>query len=300
MPYPVHIPRAPQAPGSTTVRSCRVSAIFVALLLMPWVLPAGAHAQTDNAPEAADEAPYNADLDQAARIRYQQGTSAFDSGDYDTALERFRQAYELSPRPALLYNIAATLDRLRRDEEAADALRAYLEAVPDAPDRTEIEARLRVLDAAIAERHAAEEARAAQAAEEEARRQQEERELIQPPPPEERSGLHPAIAISVGGAALVAGGLIVWSGLDARSRNDDYETYARSAGANREEARRLFDETRSAETRTNILIGVTGALAAASAILFVFTDFGGGDDDDVAIRVGATPDGGAAFVGGSF
>ncbi len=92
---------------------------------------------------------YDPELDEAARLTFVRAREAFDAGEYEDALRRFRQAYELSPRPTLLYNIAATLDRLRRDQEAADALRAYLDALPDAPDRTEVEARLRVLDATI-------------------------------------------------------------------------------------------------------------------------------------------------------
>ncbi|MEM6958290.1 MAG: hypothetical protein AAF645_21585 [Myxococcota bacterium] len=249
------------------------------------------------------------ELDEAARITFNRARAAFDSGDYETALTRFRQAYELSPRPTLLYNIAATLDRLRRDEETADMLRQYLEAVPDAPDRVEIEARLNVLDNAIAERRQAQDAAAAEAAarqeEEDARRRAEEEEARRREEEERRraeeggGGLHPAIAFSVGGAALVAGGLIIWSGLDASSKNDDYEEFATSPGATLEQAEQLFDDTRSAERRTNALIGVAAGLGVASAVLFIFTDFGG-DEDDTAVSVGPTQGGLAMSVGGTF
>lgn len=257
------------------------------------------------------------ELDEAARITFQRARAAFDAGDYETALSRFRQAYELSPRPQLLYNIAATLDRLRRDVEAVAALRAFLEASPETPDRVEIEARIRVLDGIIQQREdqenatreaeeqrAADEARrqaeaeAAAAAEEERRRQAAEQ-------PEPSSGLHPAIAISVGGAALVAGGLIVWSGLDASSRNDTFTEYANATPASpaaRVEGQRLYDQTRSAEKRTNALIGVAAALGVAAGVLFVFTDFGGGDDeeDGVVLRGGASPQGGSMVLEGTF
>ncbi|MCA9612447.1 MAG: hypothetical protein KC586_06775, partial [Myxococcales bacterium] len=109
----------------------------------------------------------------------------------------------------------------RRDEDAVARFTEYLERVPDAPDRTEVEARIRVLQRAIDERRAQDSAREEQerlAREEAERRAQEEIDRQNggggtPTPPEESSGLHPAIALGVGGAALVAGGLIVWSGL---------------------------------------------------------------------------------------
>ncbi|MFT5357529.1 MAG: tetratricopeptide (TPR) repeat protein [Polyangiales bacterium] len=285
-------------------------------LLLALLLTSSAFAQPQNGRRSPN---VDAELDDAARITFQRARVAFDAGEYETALSRFRQAYELSPRPQLLYNIAATLDRLRRDVEAAVALRAFLEASPETPDRVEIEARIRVLDGIIQQREdqdsavrqveeqrladdarrvAEAEAEAAAAAEEERRRQVAAQ-------PEPSSGLHPAIAISVGGAALVAGGLIVWSGLDASSRNDTFTEYANAATPSpsaRVQGQRLFDETRSAEKRTNALIGVAAALGVAAGVLFVFTDFGGGDDeeDGVVLRGGATHQGGSMILEGTF
>ena len=237
-----------------------------------------ASAQAED-PPLEPAANYDANLDEAARLTFQRAREAFDAGRYEDALARFQQAYELSPRPTLLYNIAATLDRLRRDEETVVALRAYLDAVPAAPDRTEVEARIGVLEASLAQRREREEAAAAAAAAAAAER---DARANPPPPPSEREshGLHPAIAIAVGGAALVAGGLIVWSGLDANSQNDDYIAYSQSEGATFEEAKARYDDTVSAERRTNALIGVAAGLGATAAVLLIFTDFGGSSDED--------------------
>src|SRR5690242_3331516 len=89
------------------------------------------------------------DRDTLARRAYQQGTEAFDNGDFETALRRFEEAYELSQRAELLYNIAQSLDRMRRDEETLAALRRYLEAAPNTRSRTEVEARIAVLQRAV-------------------------------------------------------------------------------------------------------------------------------------------------------
>lgn len=255
-----------------------------------------AKAQTDPPPgevEASTQTTRTDEsLDQAARLTFQAAREAFSNGDYELALDRFQQAYGLSPRPVLLYNIGVTLDRLRRDEDAVARFTEYLERVPDAPDRAEVEARIRVLQRAIDERRAQEAARAEQEriAREEAERLERERQERErqgggtTPVEEESSGLHPAIALSVGGLALATGGLLVWSGLDATSRNDEYEDYAAQGGAVRPEGKRLYDRVRSAETRTNALIGVASGLAATAVVLAIFSDwsFGGSSDDEAA------------------
>lgn len=93
---------------------------------------------------------FSSGADEDARVVFQAGREAYARGDYESALEAFRQAYEMSNRPELLFNIGQTADRLRRDREARDAFDAYLENVPDAANRVEVEARLRVLREDIA------------------------------------------------------------------------------------------------------------------------------------------------------
>ena len=228
------------------------------------------------------EQRYDANMDQAARRVFVSASQAFAAGDYEVALARFRQAYELSPRPTLLYNIAATLDRLRRDEEAVEALKAYLEAVPDAPDRTEIEARIRVLEQAIARREAQRtppaetETEPDDGTETDAETQTaiDTGDGVAPvQEPDDGGGLHPAIAIAVGGAALVAGGLLIWSGLDAKGKDDDLVAYVaeRDAnGATLAEGQTMLDDAESAAVRTNVLMGVTIALGATAGECPIF------------------------------
>ena len=107
-----------------------VSPIF-ALLLLLWTAPAIAQDERE------------------ARQLFEQGAAAFEGGRFEAALASFRESYARSPRSELLYNIATTLDRLRRDREAIDAFRRYLEVVPETDARSEIEARIAQL-----ERHA--------------------------------------------------------------------------------------------------------------------------------------------------
>src|SRR5690242_11428414 len=110
--------------------------------------------------------------DKAARGLFEAGSVAFEEGRYEEALEHFEQAYELSPnRHLLLYNIASSLDRLRRDAEALEKFQRYLELNPTASNRTGVEARVIVLRKAV-EQNALEDKKR-----EEERKAQEQKEL---------------------------------------------------------------------------------------------------------------------------
>jgi len=220
----------------------------------------------------------NQQLDEAARLTFESAREAFVAGDYETALARFRQAYQLSSRPGLLYNIAQTLDRLRRAEETVAALRAYLEAFPEAPHRSEVEARIRVLEASLADR--------ASEPEPEPEPDPQASSTTSDADPivaEEEGGigvLHPAIFLSVAGLALVGGGLAVWTGLETLSLDDDYEN-----SNDLVEAERLYNDANTFQTVTNVLIFTSAGLAAGAVVLAILTDWdalGGGDDDATA------------------
>jgi tetratricopeptide (TPR) repeat protein len=82
----------------------------------------------------------------AARECYQRGRVAYESGDFQRAYDQFKEAYVLSHEPALLYNIANALERLRRPQEAAEAFRSYLRLQPEDAERAGIERRADALD----------------------------------------------------------------------------------------------------------------------------------------------------------
>lgn len=88
--------------------------------------------------------------DKEARDLFRIGKEAFEEGRYERALKYFKEAYELSRRPALLSNIGTTLDRLRRDREAVDVYKQYLTEVPEAANRALIESRIQLIEAALA------------------------------------------------------------------------------------------------------------------------------------------------------
>lgn len=107
----------------------------------------GSEGGSDPGDEAAPSAPAPPSLgeDAEARALFEAGRAAYSDGRFEDALGHFRRAHELSDRPRLLFNIANTAERLRRDEQALDAYERYLEQVPDAENRAFVEERITAL-----------------------------------------------------------------------------------------------------------------------------------------------------------
>lgn len=80
-----------------------------------------------------------------ARGLFDLGSEAYAQARYDRALKYFQEAYALSKRPGLLYNLGLTYSNLRRDREAIDAFERYLAEVPDADNREAVQNRLAIL-----------------------------------------------------------------------------------------------------------------------------------------------------------
>lgn len=79
-----------------------------------------------------------------AAAAYREGSAAFKAGRFAKALESFEKAYKLDPSPILLYNLARAYEEMGNAEKAIENFELYLARVPDAPDRAEVETRIRV------------------------------------------------------------------------------------------------------------------------------------------------------------
>lgn len=245
--------------------------------------------------QRADEAPTH---DEEARALFAAGRAAFAEGRYDEALTRFVRAHELSGRPQLLYNIGVSADRLRRDEAALRAFRAYVEAVPDAENRAEIVARIEILERELAARTGPPtptvQASAGLAAAPTRPPRTRRAPLPDTEDPRRRShdttGLDLAVAggVTTGLAlvsAAIAGGLAL--SLDARLTNE--------CGAACPEPR--LDELFTLTVITDASFGV----ALAGATLFAIglgLELDGGSSA-VELAIAPTPQGGVIVIGGS-
>jgi tetratricopeptide (TPR) repeat protein len=84
--------------------------------------------------------------DEAARNAFKVGRAAYETGDYQLAFDKFKESFQLSHEPALLYNIASALQGLKRPHEAAEALRSFLRLQPNDPDKPKIDQRIATLE----------------------------------------------------------------------------------------------------------------------------------------------------------
>lgn len=83
-----------------------------------------------------------ADDIEAAKAHYAAGSAYYEQANYADAVKEFNEAYRLSKRTDLLYNIAICYERLDDFDDAIATLQKYLVERPDAKDRVTIENRI--------------------------------------------------------------------------------------------------------------------------------------------------------------
>lgn len=219
------------------------------------------------------------DFDDAARVLFEVGTREFEAGNFAEALPRYENAYDLSQRALLLYNIAVCHDRLDHKEEAATYYERFVAELPDSGRADGARSRAGVLRASLAE----DEVAAQQLAEERAAREQAEREQAEQAAQAEgarrereaesqrsRSYIGPIAAFAVAGAGLVTFGV---AGGIALGRYSDLKTDCEDRICDEADA----DAVDRVALIADIGLGVAIAGAAVGVILLVV---GGGGDDE--------------------
>jgi tetratricopeptide (TPR) repeat protein len=81
------------------------------------------------------------------KAHLKRATELADDDDCKAAVEEYKKAYELLDDPVVLFNRAECYRRLGDGERAADDYHAFLEKVPNAPNRAAIEAKIVALEA---------------------------------------------------------------------------------------------------------------------------------------------------------
>lgn len=85
--------------------------------------------------------------DNAALVKshYEVGQAYYDQGRYQDAIKEFEEAYRLSQRPALLFNIAQAYERMGKLDKVQEYLKRCL-AAPNIKNRQAIEERLKNIE----------------------------------------------------------------------------------------------------------------------------------------------------------
>ena len=216
---------------------------------------------------------------------FEQATTHYREGRFESAAEMLRAAYEIHPDPTFLYNLGRALESAGDQNAAIEAYNGYLES-PEAPQRRAAEARRDRLQEQLEERQQLEEEREA------AERERMEAELRSELSTQSRpstaeptgSGPNPApwIVLGVGGAGLIAGTVV---GIVAQSRFDEAESAASQVEADAAKA-----DADNLATIANVF-WIGSGLIAAGGLIWGLIDLtsGGGASEDAQVQV--RPDG---------
>lgn len=232
----------------------RVLAVFCAMCVgLAQLPPAQTRAQAGAA---------STENESKAREAFQAGRAYYGNGEFDKAAEAFEEAYRLSSRDVLFYNIYLAYRDANEPERAADALRNYLTRVSAIDNRAQLEARLTALDEGIAARKA-----------EEQRHAEEQQALAQNPSPTGDEGaqttaptrywLAPVVLMGAG-AGLALGSLA--TGLVAKGKQGELDDEC-EGGVCPERLQDTADQGKMLALATDVLLIGGIAVAATGAVL---------------------------------
>jgi tetratricopeptide (TPR) repeat protein len=120
---------------------------FLMALLWPYA------SRADNPPPAQPPPTGGAVNDEAlaqAKQHFEAGKNAYNAGDYVTAIREFKAAEALRPSPILAYNIGLANEKLGKKRVALKYYKRYLEEMPNAPNRAEVDGRIAQLEQDVA------------------------------------------------------------------------------------------------------------------------------------------------------
>jgi tetratricopeptide (TPR) repeat protein len=199
-------------------------------------------------------------LEEAARIHFDLGRAQYAAGRFEEAVVEFREAYRLSGRPELLFNIHLAERDAGNLLEARDALRDFLASDAAIEGRTNLEARLAALDRQLAAG----------------------RTTVSPTSTGDRDG-PPAIGwvLTVGGAALLVGATV--TGVLALSTDADLSDRCPGGVCGDPADMDDIDRGQTLALLTDVL-GGTGLIALAIGVTVLL--IGGGEREEVVAARG--------------
>jgi tetratricopeptide (TPR) repeat protein len=213
------------------------------------------------APASVAAAPATSD-DQTAAGLSANARAAYERGEFADAIVLYKKAYDKKADPTLLFNLGRCFEALATPNDLREAVsyyERYLAARHEATDRAAVERRADVLRQQI---RAIEDADRAKAM---ARPPPLPPIVVQAPPPRGRVSPAPWIVAGVGGAGLIAGGV-----LGLLSNADHASAVTATHGA---DATRLESDAKTFATAANVafvaggviaLVGVTWGLVGAA------------------------------------
>jgi len=107
--------------------------------------PISAHAQPEA--EAQEE------LDPEYVEKQAAGSAAFEAGQFEKAANLFKDAFDISPRGNLLFNIGLSYEQAGDVEQAVQFYERFVQAVPNSPQRPAVQRQIAALKASLKDRY---------------------------------------------------------------------------------------------------------------------------------------------------
>jgi len=240
--------------------------------------PVGANAQTPPTPTALPTEPatpaepaeqQSSNDDDAARRHFRLGQAYYQNGQFPEAAIEFEQAYQLSGRPQLLYNIYLAHRDALHTRQSYEALRQYLEEVADPPDEDHLRARLHHLEEALAanpdvDPEVAPDTQTSDPTPTTNPSSSPDLGVVEEP---ESSSPVPFVVMGAGGGMLV-GGLV--AALISRGARSDLDALCEADGACPPDSnwQSLRDKGQRSAVAADVMIGVGAAAAVTGVVLY--------------------------------
>jgi tetratricopeptide (TPR) repeat protein len=205
----------------TRLRSCWPRVLVAAA---PFVLGAILVA----APRAASAQMTQAQKDEV-KLHYQRATRAYDLQKYQEAIDEYQKAYEISGDPPMLYNIAQAYRLADQPVEAARYYRRFLQRMPNARNREDVERKIAEQEKLAEQRKKVEPVTPPPPPPTKPPPIVEVKPPppppvtpppITPPPPPPESHVRAVVGWSMLGAGLIADGVAVYEGYRAKQKGD--------------------------------------------------------------------------------
>ncbi|CAN5513951.1 hypothetical protein BH09MYX1_BH09MYX1_53960 [soil metagenome] len=136
--------------ASTTPPTCPEGSSWTGTLCVRTTTEPATAAAPSSSTDARSTPPPSVADTQAARASFQRAVGFYAAADFTHALESFEAAYRAAPAPAVLYDIAITLEQLGRKREALSTLRDYkAKASPTGARAAEVDAKISALEKSL-------------------------------------------------------------------------------------------------------------------------------------------------------
>ncbi len=262
----------------------RIAATLLAVAVVTTGVPSATFAQKANVSQK--------DRREAKRL-FNQAHLAYRRGDYEEAILKWEQSFELSGEPLIYLSIANAYERLGDAEQALDYLTRWREKAPRR-EHEELDQRLESLARRVEDKRADEERRKreedARLAKEQERLEAERKEKLEELREQEEGSATDVWMITgwsmvgVGGAAVIAG--LVMDGVAASKRPSEDEACTESGnGLLCRDALRDDIESSNTLAIAGDVTWIVGGIVAAGGVVVLLTLAG----DDTATETAHTP-----------